>query len=182
MTDVLALDIASTCGWARGPIGGEPQCGSVRFAKPGASQLAICGRALEWAIATIKDPLPDVIAIEGLLPPAALKMRSNEEHELLGHLHGIMLGVAFMRGVYKVHKHHLKAIRGHFLYGIPYGKGEAKQVTVRKCRSLGWLEAADDDAADACAVWSYQVSLLDPEHVVRISPLFQKVRRTGVGA
>ena len=32
----------------------------------GASQLAICGRALEWAIDTLRDPLPDVVAIEGL--------------------------------------------------------------------------------------------------------------------
>src|SRR5262245_34528278 len=92
MTDVLALDIATTCGWARGRVGDEvPTCGSVRFGKPGASQLAICGHALEWAIATLKDPRPDVVAIEGLLPPAALKRRSTEQHELLGHLHGVIL-------------------------------------------------------------------------------------------
>src|SRR5262245_24449642 len=135
MTDVLALDIATTTGWARGRAGETPQCGSVRFAKPGASQLAICGRALEWAIATIKDPLPDVIAIEGLLPPAALKLQSNEQHELLGHLHGIVLGVAFVRGCFKVNKFSLNSIRAHFLYGIPYGKGEAKMMVQRKCKS-----------------------------------------------
>jgi hypothetical protein len=177
MTDILALDIASTCGWARGFVGDlAPQCGSVQFAKPGASQLAICGRALEWAIATLKPPLPDIVAIEGLLPPAALKLRSTEAHELLGHLHGIIKATCFLRGVYKVHSHHLRVIRAHFLHGIPYGKGEAKTVTVRKCKSLGWLEVADDDAADACALWSYQVALLDGEQVVRISPLFGKVR------
>jgi len=173
MTDVLALDIATTTGFARGRIGDEPQCGSVRFSKPGASQLAICGRALEWAINLFKPPLPDVVAIEGLLPPGALKQRSTQDHELLAHLHGVIMGVCFLRGVYKVEKHPLNSIRSHFLYGIPYAKGEAKEATVRKCKSLGWLETADDDAADACAVWSYQASLLDPEQVIRISPLFQ---------
>jgi|SRR5215471_1898273 len=175
MSEILALDIATTCGWARGRVGDAvPQCGSVRFAKPGASQLAICGAAMRWAIDTLVQPLPDVIAIEGLLPPGALKQRSNEQHELLGHLHGIILGVAFLRGCYKVHKHQLNSIRAHFLHGVPYGKGEAKIVTMRKCRSLGWLETADDDAADACALWSYQAALLDGEQVVRISELFRK--------
>jgi crossover junction endodeoxyribonuclease RuvC len=175
LTDVLALDIATSLGWARGRVGEQPRCGSVRFGKAGASQLAICGHALEWAIVHLRAPLPDVIAIEGLLPPGALKRRSNEDHELLGHLHGIMMGVAFMRGVYKVHKYQLNSIRAHFLYGIAYGKGEAKHAVMRKCRSLGWLEKADDDAADACALWSYQCSLLDRDEVLRISPMFGKV-------
>ena len=69
--NVLALDIATSCGWARGDVGAVPTCGSVQFSTKGASQLAICGRALEWAIDTLREPLPDVVAIEGLLPPGA---------------------------------------------------------------------------------------------------------------
>lgn len=175
MTDVLALDIATTCGWARGQVGDHaPRCGSIAFGKRDSSQLAICGNALGWAIDTIRAPLPDIVAIEGLLPPGALKQRSTEAHELLAHLHGIVMAVCMRRGVFKVFKHRLNSIRAHFLHGIPYGTGEAKTVTIRKCRSLGWLEVADDDAADACALWSYQVGLLDGEQAIRISPLFGK--------
>lgn len=174
MTDVLALDIATTCGWARGRVGDEPRCGSVRFSKPGASQLAICGRALEWAIATLRDPLPDVVAIEGLLPPSVMKGKTNLDHDLLAQLHGVMMAVCFMRGVYRVDRYPVSKIRAHFIDVGACAKGEAKLMVQRRCKSLGWLEESDADAADACALWSYQVALIEPEHAIRISPLFQR--------
>src|SRR5262245_51825237 len=100
MTDVLALDIASKLGFARGHVGdAAPRCGSVRFAKFGASQLAICGHAMEWAIDTLTPPLPDIVAIEDLLPPHVTRGRSNVDHDLLAHLHGIIMGVCFLRGI-----------------------------------------------------------------------------------
>lgn len=176
MTDVLALDIATKLGWARGPIGPDgPQCGSVRFGKPGASQLAICGHAMEWAIDTLKPPLPDIVAIEALLPPHVTRGRSNENHDLLAHLHGIILGVCFMRGVFRVHKYSVNTIRAHFIDLKSCAKGEAKLMVQRTCKSLGWLEAADDDAADACAVWDYQCSLIDPLISIKRKPLFRGV-------
>lgn len=177
MTDVLALDVATTLGWARGPIGpGGPRCGSIRFGKPGASQLAICGHALEWAIDTIKPPLPDVVAIEDLLPPHVTRGKSNVDHDLLAHLHGIIMGVCFMRGLFKVHKYPVQSIRAHFIDLGSCARGEQKLMVQRKCKSLGWLEAADDDAADACACWSYACGLIDPEQAIRVSPLFGRVR------
>jgi Holliday junction resolvasome RuvABC endonuclease subunit len=175
MTDILALDIATTCGFARGPVGPDgPRCGSVRFSKPGASQNAICGRALEWIIDTLKPPLPDVVAIEDLLPPHVTRGKSNVDHDLLAHLHGIVMGVCFMRGVYKVHKYAVLTIRRHFIDMSVCRKGQGKQMVQDKCRVLGWL-ADDADAADAAAVWSYQCGLLDPNHAIRISPLFNRV-------
>lgn len=180
MTDVLALDIASTTGWARGVVGQmTPACGSIRFALAGASKLATCGRALEWAIATLKPPLPDVVAIEGLLPPAVTRGRSNVHHDLLAMLHGVIMGVCFLRGVYKVRHHAVQSVRAHFLDGIPYGKGEGKLYTVRKCKSLGWLMDTDEDAADALALWSYQCALINPQHAVEISPMFQRSKAHG---
>jgi Holliday junction resolvasome RuvABC endonuclease subunit len=174
---ILALDIATTTGWAVGEVGCEgPRCGSVQFGKPGASQLAICGHALEWAIDTIKPPLPDVVAIEALLPPQVIRGKSNVDHDLLAHLHGIILGVCFMRGVFKVNKYPVMTIRRHFIDLGSCAKGQAKQMVQDKCRQLGWLASDDDDAADACALWSYQAALIDPEQAVRVSPLFQRVR------
>jgi Holliday junction resolvasome RuvABC endonuclease subunit len=185
MTDILALDIATRTGFARGPIGpdGPVKCGSVRFAKkPGASHLAICGHALEWAIETLKPPLPDIVAIEALLPPLVIKGRSNVDHDLLAHLHGIIMGVCFARKIFKVHKHSVSSIRSHFLNGLHVAKGEAKVVVLRKCKSLGWLESDPDaDAADAAALWSYQASLIDPEQAIRVSPLFERRRRSSRG-
>jgi hypothetical protein len=176
MTDILALDIATTCGFARGPVGAcAPRCGSVRFSKPGASQNAICGRALEWIIDTLTPPLPDIVAIEDLLPPHVTRGKSNEDHDLLAHLHGIVMGVCFMRGVFKVHKYAVGRVRAHFIDLKSCRRGEAKLMVQERCKSLGWLDQADGDAADAAAVWSFQAALLDPNHIVRISPLFNLV-------
>lgn len=176
MIDLLALDIATTCGFARGPIGHDgPRCGSIRFGKAGASQLAICGHALEWAIDILKPPLPDIVAIEDLLPPHVTRGKSNVDHDLLAHLHGVILGVCFMRGVYKVHKYSVNTIRRHFIDLSSCAKGEAKLMVQRRCKSLGWLEEADDDAADACAVWDYQCSLIDPLASIKRKPLFRGV-------
>jgi hypothetical protein len=170
------LDIASTTGFARGLVGPDgPRCGSVRFGKAGASQNAICGHALEWAIDTIVAPLPDIVAIEDLLPPHVTRGKSNVDHDLLAHLHGVIMGVCFMRGVYKVHKHSVNSIRAHFIDMRSCRKGQAKLMVQDKCRQLGWL-ADGDDAADAAALWSFQAALIDPNQVIRISPLFNRVR------
>jgi Holliday junction resolvasome RuvABC endonuclease subunit len=177
LTDLLALDIASVTGWARGPVGPDgPRCGSVQFGKTGASQLAICGHALEWAIDTIKPPLPDIVAIEDLLPPHVTRGKSNVDHDLLAHLHGIIMAVCFMRGVFKVNKYPVMRIRRHFIDLGSCAKGQAKGMVQDKCRQLGWLAGDDNDAADACACWSFACSLIDPQQAVRISPLFQRVR------
>jgi Holliday junction resolvasome RuvABC endonuclease subunit len=179
MTDVLALDIATKLGFARGCVGDPiPVCGSVRFGKAGASQLAICGHALEWAIDILKPPLPDIVAIEALLPPHVTKGKSNVDHDLLAQLHGVILGVCFLRGVYKVHKHPVISIRAHFIDLKSCAKGQAKRMVQDKCRQLGWVPEGtdDDDAADAAALWSFQAGLIDPEQAIRISPLFQRVR------
>ena len=174
--DILALDIASTTGWARGRVGDiAPVCGSIRFGKPGASHSAICGHALEWAIATIKEPLPDVIAIEALLPPAVTRGRSNVDHDLLARLHGVMLAVAFTRGVYRVNLHSVQKVRAHFIDLRACRKGQTKLEVMRRCRALGWLDRDDPDAADACALWSYQAALIDPKQAIRISPLYSRV-------
>jgi Holliday junction resolvasome RuvABC endonuclease subunit len=176
MTTILALDIATSTGFARGPVGAStPQCGSVRFGKPGASQLAICGRALEWAIDTFTPPLPDIVAIEDLLPPQVTRGKSNTDHDLLAMLHGVIMSVCFARGVYKVHKYPVMTIRRHFIDLSTCARGESKMMVQRKCKSLGWLEAADDDAADACAVWDYQCALIDPLVSIKRQPLFRGV-------
>jgi crossover junction endodeoxyribonuclease RuvC len=172
---IFALDVASVTGWARGAIGEVPRCGSVRFASEGASHLAICGRAMEWAIDTLGPaPRPDVVAIEALLPPMVIRRKSNVDHDLLAELQGVMLGVCFLRGIYKVNRFAVGKVRAHFIDLSVCAKGEAKLHVIRKCRSLGWLETADDDAADACALWSYQCSLIDPQQSLRVSPLFNR--------
>ena len=177
MTTVLALDIASTTGWALGAVGAAtPSCGSVRFAAPGSSHAAILASCFDWMVELTKDKRPDIIAIEDLLPFGAARGRTNKKTgDLLGALHGIVRLVAFKRSIFKVHAVSASDVRGHFIDGRTYRREQAKGYVVQKCKALGWLESSDEDAADACAVWSFQCSRLDPKEALRVSPLFNRM-------
>ena len=180
MTDILALDIASKLGWARGHVGdAAPTCGSVRFGSDGASHDAIYGAAGTWMIELLmQEPRPDIVAIEALLPPHVIRKRSNQEHDLLPGLHGVIRMVLFLKGVYRPQLVPVQTWRNHFIDLSVVARGEAKLHVLRKCRSLGWLECADDDAADACGLWSYACACIDPVTALQVSPLFMRRRAT----
>ena len=176
MTTVLGLDIASTTGWCFGAPGETPSCGSVRFASPGASHGAILARAFDWMVELTKDKRPDIIVLEDLLPFGAARGRTNKKTgDLLGALHGIVRLVAFKRSIFKVQAVSVSDVRGHFIDGRTYKSDQAKSYVLQKCKSLGWLDHADNDAADACAVWSFWCSKLDPKEALRVSPLFNRM-------
>jgi hypothetical protein len=173
---VCAFDLATTSGWAVGRVDDDvPSCGSIRFAGKGASKPAIFGNALEWIIGFLKEHKPDVIAIEATLPTTFVRGRTSKNtNDVLVGLVAIFEAVAYARSIYKINEHSVSAVRSHFIDMNACARDEAKMYTIRKCRSLGWLEKADDDAADAAALWSYQCSLFDPRKALRVSPLFQK--------
>ena len=181
MTLVLALDLATVSGFAVGQLGAAPCCGSKRLASKGASHAAIFGNAIEWLIEFTREHKPNVVAIEAPLSLGAIaksrrggwgRAQNADTNLLLNGLIAIAMGVAYARGIYNINLHPVTAIRSHFIDMNVCARGEAKLYTIRKCRSLGWLEEADDDAADAAALWSLQCSLLDPRQALRVSPLF----------
>lgn len=175
MTEVLALDLATTTGWARGPVGGVPISGSVRFGKREASANAVFGRAIEWLADLLKlEPKPTMIAIEAMLPPNAKTGYTNTEtRDRLAGLHGIVRGVAHLRGVYNIEAHPVGAIRQHFIGERSLKRAKAKTAIVTRCRELGW-PCDDDNAGDALATWSFACALIDPAQGLRVSPLFNR--------
>ncbi|TAI66204.1 hypothetical protein CWO89_09540 [Bradyrhizobium sp. Leo170] len=64
-------------------------------------------------------------------------------------------------------------VRAHFLGTNRIKRKEAKVLTIDACHRLGWAPA-DDNAADALALWHYQASLLEPRLAVQTSPLFRR--------
>ena len=175
--DILALDLATVSGWARGCVGdAAPACSSLRFGKPGASQNAILYHCKTWIVSQLDpEPRPDVLAIEALLPTSFVRGRTNKStNELLAGMHGIVRAEAYERGIYRIEAHPVNAIRAHFIDMNVCARGEAKMYVVRKCKSLGWLETADEDAADAAALWSLVCSQIDPKLALQVSPLFQR--------
>jgi hypothetical protein len=178
MTDLLALDIATRCGWARGPVGDpHPQSGSVRFGTDGASNNAVFAHCLAWISETLKDePRPDIVVVEAMLPPTAkVGKTTRETRDRLAGLHGIVRAVSFLRGIYDVREASVSQVRHHFIGGN-FKSETAERETRERCRRLGW-NPEDHNAADALALWAFEASTLDPQFGITLSPLFHG--RTG---
>ena len=178
MTDIFALDVATTCGWARGPVGGVPMSGAINFARKESSDNAVFANALSWLSVVLEPkPRPDLIVIEALLPPQAMKGHTSRAvRDRLAGLHGIVRAVAFLRGIYRIETATVGDVRGHFINDHACKRQEAKRETVEKCRALGW-PCDDDNAADALAVWSYACGMIDPQTALQVSPLFNPALR-----
>jgi len=177
LPDILALDIATVTGWAWGRPGTKPECGSYKFAATGSSHAAIFAGCFDWLVAVTKAQRPDVIVIEDLLPFGAKRGRTNKSTgDLLGGLHGIVRMVAFKRAIFDFHAVSANDVRGHFIDARGYKRDQAKRYVLRKCHALGWLNgnARDEDAADACAIWSYWCAQVEPLTALKVSPLFNK--------
>jgi hypothetical protein len=171
--DVLALDLASVTGWARGRVGADdPRSGAIRFGKPGASHAAIAWHALDWLITfTREQPLPDLVVIEAAVRKEQWRS-SHAANDITTGLIWTARGVLHGRGVYKIVEVPVQSVRHFFIGGNPHSD-EAKHQTVRKCRALCW-DPVDDNAADALALWAYQCSRIDPTIGIKLSPLFNK--------
>jgi len=180
MTDVLAIDLATRCGWARGIVGGVPSSGSVDFAKNvSSSSNATFARALTWFSEFLEPkPRPDVIYIERMLSPMAkVGFTTADTRDRLAGLHGIARAVAYLRGIYDIEVADVQDVRGHFINERKLKRHIAKRETVEKCRALGW-PCEGDDAADALALWSYACGRIDPQTALQVSPLFNKKLRS----
>ena len=62
-------------------------------------------------------------------------------------------------------------VRGHFISQRGLKRDEAKRAVANMCRVLGW-EAADSNAADALALWSYACASVHPARALDVTPLF----------
>jgi hypothetical protein len=180
MTDVLALDIATTCGFARGRIGETPSAGSVSFNKPGATSNTnnmVFGNALRWISELLQpQPRPDVVIMEAMLPPGAmLNHTSRAVRDRLAGLHGVMRGVAHLRGISQIAEASVGDVRAHFIFDRNAKREIAKRETMRQCVMMGW-KAANDHEADALALWSFAASLIDPKQAMKVVPMFMRKR------
>jgi hypothetical protein len=173
---VLGLDIATTLGWARGCVDAPaPTCGTIRFGKVSTSVPEIFGNAIRWAEAYIGGSKPDILVVEGLLPPQAmLGETSRAVRDRLCGLHGIILGVAHNAGVGEIVTASVGDVRNHFLGRRDLKRIQAKAAVMEKCKSLGWT-VADDNQGDAAATWSFACALIDPKLALRGSPLFNRI-------
>lgn len=170
---VLALDLATVTGWARGVPGGDPAYGSLRIAAKGASHSAVFGKFGEWLIKeTAGERRPDQIVYEA--PIIAKWGKTNADTNIiLQGLPAIVEMVAWMRGIYNTNlqRVHVSKVRSYFIGRERLERKEAKQLTMRKCKLLRW-DPQDDNAGDALALWSYRCAQIDYRTSIKVTPLF----------
>jgi hypothetical protein len=179
--DIIAFDIATTTGWARGRVGTTPSSGSKRFGTVEASPGAVFKHAMEWFEETLTNAAPPSIVVwEALLPPTA-KQGETQAHvrDRLAGLHAIVLGTAHRFGIYQTAIYQVADIRQHFIGHRNLKTVKAKRAVVERCRALGW-PCESDDAGDALAAWHFACSLIDPAQALKVSPLFNKQLRVHV--
>ena len=173
MTVVCALDLATTTGFAFGTSDDkEPMIGSVKFGTGGAYPDAVFCAALTWAQRFFREHKFDVLAIERLLPPQAMKGETTRAvRDRLAGLQGIIRGAAREAGIFDVVTVAVGDVRSHFIGQRGGKRAGAKLQVMRRCYALGW-PVENDNEGDACALWSQQVSLINPKLALRVSPLF----------
>jgi hypothetical protein len=171
--DILALDLATMTGYARGLVRGVPDCGTVNFAgRDGASDNAIFGNCLQWLSGVLQpEPRPSLIIVEEMLPPQAMQGETNTAaRDRLAGLHGIVRAVAYCRGIYDIKTVSVLAVRKHFCGTSRAGKDGVRE----QCQRLGW-PVTDHNSADAAAVWDYGCALFDPTIGIARTPLFRGI-------
>ncbi|HEY2757507.1 MAG TPA: hypothetical protein VGJ01_17395 [Pseudolabrys sp.] len=168
---VLALDLATKTGWAYGSPGAVPKSGSLRFAREGATMAAHLVGCRKWLVDFIAVNETRLVVFEAPLTPDLMRGRTNiSTIRLLIGLAAIVEECLYGRGI-DVREARVSDVRAHFLGSNRFKRDEAKRATKELCARIGW-PAVDDNAADALALWSYQVSFIAPDLALRVSPLW----------
>lgn len=171
MTRVLALDIATTVGFAvDGPEEWKPLTGAVRFAASGDDYGRAYAGLDQWLFEFIGLHRPDVLAFEA---PLIVGGRTGTTRRTNAHTVRLLFGLAAVaemvgsRAGLPVYECHIQTVRRHFV-----GNGRAQKPEVMaRCRALGW-EVATNDAADAAAIWDFVKSRFQPSAAHRGTPMF----------
>lgn len=180
--DILALDIASCTGWCFGAPGGKPTYGSQKLAPEGASTAERGAAMIRWLTPMIQGMRPRTLVFEAPLAPSSMagKTTANTARVLLG-LPLVVESVAYLLGVWDIWEANVQDVRQHFIgrrtvvgAKLADGKrkpGAAKPLVIARCIELGYMPA-DDNAADAVALWSYACAIRKPSTGTTTTPLF----------
>lgn len=172
---VIALDLAGVTGVAVGSPGGRPTAYSVDLGKAMPEDFRF-SQALALTHKLIAEHQPGLIAIEA---PVGGPQTS---HFLVG-LVACVRGCSYNRRV-RIESYNVASIRKHFVGGhvtsAAYGhldpkkrkavaRAAGKNLVMQRCRQLGW-DAADDNAADACALWDLACAMQSRSHQMTSVP------------
>jgi len=166
---ILALDLATTTGFAWGVPGKRPRFGTIRFA---GRERAHTHRLFRQWLETnwnVRDEQPDLVVYES--PAAPLLMMGRTNISTIKFLIGLCEHLEeWCYEKFELREASVQQVRAHFIGGN-FKSAIAKQMTIDRCLQLGW-KVSNDNEADACALWDYQVCCIRPDLVHRTTELF----------
>lgn len=180
---ILAIDCASTLGWAVGDSAGSPESGFIKLGGETADRDGRFSGAIQWMNKMMREHQPDRVSIEA--PFLNQEQTSMSQLELSYGLQGCLLGVARLNRCFRVKQINVNSVQSFFIAQPPIQKGEKrpkleagqKKLMIRKrCIELGWTseEETNLDQTDALALWAYTVNQYDQKNANRFLPLFSE--------
>lgn len=168
---IVALDLATTMGFAMGEPGGRPTSGTVRLCPTGGDDGEAGLGLMRWMQDVIAAAAPSSFIVEAPLVPQHGQGRTNIStvRRLIG-LVFLAEAVAKAKGI-TIREATVSDVRTHFLGKGRIPKGEGKRLVMRQCDVLGWTYR-DNNAADALALWSFGCAVVAPKTALAVTPLF----------
>jgi hypothetical protein len=166
---ILALDMATRTGWASGVIGASPTWGAHDFGR-NRSNGEVLAAFRAWLCRKVDEIQPTVVVFESPYMPGPNSRFSAPANALtirrLFAFAGFTEAVCVERRV-RCYEARPSEITRAFLGGpAPRLRAEKKAATVKMARLLGYA-VADDDEADAVALWCFAESVFAPAMISR---------------
>jgi hypothetical protein len=156
---ILALDIATRCGFALGSPGAIPRSGTVVLKRPDEPREVAFANFMFWLSARLNIEKPALIVKEAPFHLGAFAKVGNSEAavKLTYGLHAIAEGLARRYGI-RIESVADQTVRCHFIGKGRLGDRKAtKAAVVERCQVLKLMprECTDDNRADAIATWDW---------------------------
>ena len=175
--NILALDLATTTGYCIGPPALKPLLwGSLRFGSIGSSRAQVYRHERQWLDHVIEHHRIGLVVFES--PATGMMHAGKTTPETQKKLTGLCEHVEEMCHLrVELREANVSQVRAHFIGRTNLKREAAKRAIKDRCHSYGWDVGEDDNAADSCALWSYQVSCLRPDIAAKMTPLFYGKRK-----
>lgn len=157
---VLGLDLARQTGWAAGAPCQPPAYGTIRLEgglSDGARFMQLGRRIVE---------LIDRFGVREIVIEAPFVGRQSTASALMplfGYRATAMIAAA-SKGIDMAAPVTPATVRKHFIGHGGLKRAAAKPAVIDKCRWRGW-SPANEDEADALALWDYRCAVRDPQHL-----------------
>lgn len=164
---ILALDIATSTGWAYGRPGETPRYGSQSWAAKAGETAADDGTvgaaATRWLHSFMTIDKPDLLIYEAPLGAGGRSSKGSSERttrRLLG-LTFLIETVGVLKGVPSsmICEANVQTVRKHFVGQARPADGKA--AVMARCRQLGWAPRTHDEG-DALALWDFAGAVMVP--------------------